>query len=96
MQRVSDTRQLAIRVMFWMSVLVTGHVFAALAMLAGEILEHSGTYLIGLSVCAAVFWIAYFLQRMQTVDGSHSIHATAFLCLSLITFIGLFNPYLST
>lgn len=93
MRRVNDTRKLADLILFWMAVLVTATVAAAFAMIAAGMMKQSGTYLIGLSTCAAVFWIAYVLQRRQIVEGGHSIHVTAFLCLSLLTFVGLLNPY---
>ncbi len=93
MRRVNDTRKLADLILFWMAVLVTATVAAAFAMIAAGMMKQSWTYLIGLSTCAAVFWIAYVLQRRQIVEGGHSIHVTAFLCLSLLTFVGLYNPY---
>lgn len=93
MRRVNDTRQLANRILFWMAVIVTAQVTVAFAMIAAGIMKHSGTYLVGLTICAAVFWIAYVLQRRQIGEGGYSIHLTAFLCLSLITFVSLYNPY---
>ncbi|MFY0544555.1 HD-GYP domain-containing protein [Brevibacillus sp. H7] len=93
MQRVNDTRQLANRILFWMAVLVTAQFAVAYAMIAAGIVKHSGTYMVGLFICTAVFWIAYVLQRRQIGEGGYSIHLTAFLCLSLITFVGLYNPY---
>lgn len=84
---------LARQILFWSAFMVSLHVVIEPIMVFLGIIEPLISYRIAGAVCASVYWIAYFLVRAHHVNVTYPVHATAFLCLSLFIFIGLYNPY---
>lgn len=88
----NHTSYLADAMFYWISILVSVDAAMAVLLQALGIISNQWTAIVGLVVCAAVSWTVYVLHKRYVLPEAYSLHASAFLCTSLLLFFCLYNP----
>jgi len=87
----NHTSYLADAMFFWISILVSIDAGTAVLLQALGIITSQWTAIAGLAVCAAVSWTVFVLQKRYLLPEAYSLHASAFLGISLLVFFCLYN-----
>ncbi|MGG1660493.1 HD domain-containing phosphohydrolase [Brevibacillus sp. NRS-1366] len=83
---------LADAMFYWISILVSMNALMAVILHALGIVMSTWAGMAGLMVCAAVGWTVYVLHKRYLLQETNSFHASAFLGVSLLLFLSLYNP----
>lgn len=83
---------LADTMFYWISILVSIDAGMAVLLQALGIIAIAWTAVVGLAVCAAVSWTVYVLHKRYLLPEAYTLHASAFLGISLLLFFCLYNP----
>ena len=87
------SRYLADAMFFWMSVLITADAASAVMLHASGTESTDWTATAGVAVCSAVSWTVYVLHKRYVLPDTYTLHTSAFLGVSLLSFICLYNPH---
>ncbi|MFG0213170.1 HD-GYP domain-containing protein [Brevibacillus porteri] len=78
---------------YWISILVSLTSFMAFLLHVLGKLSSEWNAQVGLAACAAVSWTVYVLHKRYVIADLHSNHISAFLGMSLLLFLCLYNPH---
>ena len=84
---------LANAMFYWISILVSIDALMAVILHALGIVMSTWAGMAGLMVCSAVGWTVYVLHKRYLLRETNSYHASAFLGVSLLLFLSLYNPH---